>query len=219
LDGTALTEAKADCQKMKRAYRTSCLNNVRQISLAATIYAGENNDVLPGQQTGITSQTPTSGGFLGLGMCFQSKLIGDGRILYCPSFNARGKSTTFGSADYGPLLTTDSGGSIRSTYCWNPWAYTNDPTANNRLYPKLSNFPNSKTVLAMEILINQNPAATDTALNPDMVAHWKSKSVVVLFSDSSVKAVKYFPTFSRQLGIQAVATFIGRTALVPSLRR
>lgn len=126
-------------------------------------------------------------------MCYQSKLIGDGTILYCPSFNARGTSTTFGKAAYDPLLTTDSGGTVRSTYCWNPWAYTNGPNANNRLYPKLSNFRNSKTVLAMEILINQNLTASGTYLDPDKVAHARSKSVVVLFSDCSVRAVNIFP--------------------------
>lgn len=196
----ALSSAK------ERANRASCLGNVRQLSMAATIYAGDYNDFLPGPLNGITSQTHTrfvysdsanpsykvqkvlDGHFQNLGYLYALNLIGDGTVLFCPSFNS--KNSNFGKSAYSPVLTSDTGGAVRSTYCWNPWA---DAKTDVRLYPKLSSFKNSRTVLAMEILINQNPSATDTAINPLTVAHSQSKSVVVLYSDGSVKAVRIFP--------------------------
>jgi hypothetical protein len=42
----------------------------------------------------------------------------------------------------------------------------------------------------MEHLVNDNASATSMSLNPATVAHDKSKSEVVLYSDYSVKAVK-----------------------------
>jgi hypothetical protein len=108
-------------------------------------------------------------------------------VLWCPSFNA--KHSNFGKDSYSPIITTDSGGRVRSTYCWNPWA---DKNTTVRLYPKLSSFKTVKT-LSMEILINQNSAATGQYLDPAMVAHDRSKALVVLYSDGSVRAVKVFP--------------------------
>lgn len=190
----------------ERANRASCLNNMRQLSQAAVIYASDYNDVLPPYGSGnqITSQTSTrfvydgtanlklqkgsTTGFQNLGYLYAMNLIGDGTVLFCPSFNA--KDSQFGKLDYTPLLTSDGSGRVRSTYCWNPWADTNSP--NVRLYPKLSSFRGVKT-LAMEILINQNATASGTTLNPATVAHDRSKSLVVLYSDCSVKAIKIFP--------------------------
>ncbi len=196
----ALSSAK------ERANRTACLNNLRQIGAGAMMYATDSNDSLP-PNTGniISSQTGTrfvydnsaapstklakvlDGNYQNHGYLYALNYLGDGTSLYCPSFNS--KKSTFGKGDYEPLITTDSVGRVRSTYCWNPWA---DPVTEKRLYPKLGNFKGPK-VLSMEILINQNASASDTKLDPAMVAHSQSKSVVVLFSDFSVKALKIFP--------------------------
>ena len=194
----ALSSAK------ERAYRTQCINNVRQLSLAAIIYAGDSSDYLPGQTTGITSQTATRFAYSGTanlkltkgstvnfdnaGVLYAMNLIGDGSLLFCPSFNNR-PASTFGSAPYSPILTSDSGGRVRSTYCWNPWA---DSATNIRLYQKASSLK-PRNVVAMEILINDNTIAASQTLDPLAVAHNRSHSLVVLYGDNSVRAVNIFP--------------------------
>ncbi|HEX7655228.1 MAG TPA: hypothetical protein VF607_17090, partial [Verrucomicrobiae bacterium] len=89
---------------------------------------------------------------------------------------------------YSPLISTDSGGIVRSTYIWNPWA-----SATNggyyRIFPKVSSLKGGRTLM-YEYLVNNNTSQTDTSLNPKEVAHSRSKSVNVLYSDMSAHSVK-----------------------------
>jgi prepilin-type N-terminal cleavage/methylation domain-containing protein len=210
----ALSSAK------ERAKRASCLNNVRQISIGVSVYSSDSLDALPPSNikgynrvegehyarytyvdpngtAGKKLQKTLDGNFHNLGYLFAQNLIGDGGLLYCPSF-ASVPNSQLGAPAYSPLLTTDSGGIVRSTYIWNAWsAYNAAPGGGNpagyyRLYPKQSQLKGGK-VLMYEYLVNNNASPTDTSLNPAEVAHSRSKAVNVLYSDMSARSIKITP--------------------------
>jgi prepilin-type N-terminal cleavage/methylation domain-containing protein len=196
----------------ERANRASCLNNVRQISIGANMYATDSRDALPPSDikgynhvegehyaryiwidpagTPKLKVPPNSTAYHNIGYLYPAKFVGDGSTFYCPSYNS--KTSDLGKFRYQPLLTADESGIVRSSYIWNPWA-EKDPVKNGyyRIFPKLSNLTGKGTkVLMLEYLNNNNAVATDQKLNPETVAHSASRSVVVLFSDFSVRAVK-----------------------------
>jgi prepilin-type N-terminal cleavage/methylation domain-containing protein len=132
-----------------------------------------------------------------LGYVWGLNYIGDGAILYCPAMNV--KSLTANNAplqmeDYSPLLSTDASGNVRSIYCWNPWA---DPTSNARLYQKTSSFRQVHLML-MEYLVNGS--GPQTPLDPTTVAHSRSKTMSVLFSDFSARQIKITPKMWTEAG-------------------
>jgi prepilin-type N-terminal cleavage/methylation domain-containing protein len=207
----------------ERGLRTSCLNNVRQLVLGANMYATDYGDVLPpvwlpahtfqevaAEHYGRYIYTDPAGGsgvkvpntvtinqaFQNLGFLYPMHYAGDGTIFFCPSYNNKANSP-LGSAYYTPLLTTSvaipaigaAGGDVRSSYCWNLWANVAAP--NLRLYPKISSFQGVKCILN-EYFVPGGTAA-NPVVDPTQMAHDKSRSLVVAYSDFSVKAIKVTP--------------------------
>ncbi len=200
----------------QKAYLISCVNNTRQISVGAALYANDFSDWLPpssgiGSQTGLNvvaqeeygaviwqgpqntpklTHDPVVGTYENYGYLFLMNVAGDGGIFFCPAYNAKNVST-YSSTAYQPLLTPvnyTGFSSINGSYIWNPWVGAN----NVRLYQKSTDFKQHK-VLSMEHLVNANATATDMTMNPTSVAHDRFKQEVVLYSDYSVKGVKITP--------------------------
>src|SRR5580765_6275654 len=102
----ALSSAK------ERAKRTSCVNNLRQIGVAITVYATDNQDYMPPlkwrdgnpqypyevfRYTPVNVSPPTfdaDGGPYNLGTLWNAKIVSDGKIFYCPS-NPKGDNLTY----------------------------------------------------------------------------------------------------------------------------
>ena len=216
-----------------KAQRTSCLNNVRQLSQGAAMYATDANDYLPPVwlDPTVTSGSTTAHGFnnfqeehygrytyvpapgdpgppfplkkvvtsyfQNLGYLWALNYAGDGTMLYCPAMNVKSLTSAnqpLQMAAYSPLLTTGTDGNVRSIYCWNPWA---DATTSARLYQKTSTFHQTHLML-MEFLVNGTGVGTQ--IDPTTVAHSRSKTMTVLFSDYSVRQLKITPKMWTEAG-------------------
>jgi prepilin-type N-terminal cleavage/methylation domain-containing protein len=133
--------------------------------------------------------------FQNLGYLYPANYVGNGADFFCPSYNSKPQSP-LGELPYTPLLSTCkdidglSPGEIRSSYCWNLWASLG--ADNPRLYPKISSFKGMPKCLLNEFFV---PGGTQAApvIDPLQTAHNRSKSLVVAFSDFSVKSVQITP--------------------------
>lgn len=211
-----------------KAQRTSCINNVKQLSAGANMYAADYTDYLPpcwidptvgGGPTAVHGfnnfqeehygrylyeNNPNSpldpGGsyrvkdgvssyWQNLGYLYPLGMAGSGSIYFCPVYGTKPDNVTLqlAASDYSPLLTTDSTGDVRSSYVWNPWS---DPTTYARTYQKISQFQGVHTLL-MEWLLNST--GPGTPLDPGSVAHDRSRTMTVMYSDWSVKQVQITP--------------------------
>jgi prepilin-type N-terminal cleavage/methylation domain-containing protein len=134
--------------------------------------------------------------FQNLGFLYPANLAGDGSIYYCPSYNSK-PGSPLGSGAYSPLLTTSSGldgtatGDVRSSYCWNLWAALASP--NVRRYPKISSFPSGNVKCIMNEYFVPGGSAASPTVDPLQMAHSRSRSLVVAFTDFSVKSIQVTP--------------------------
>ena len=126
--------------------------------------------------------------FQNLGYLYPLGMAGDGTIFYCPAYNGKGlvtKQLGLAAENYSPMLTTDDAGIVRSSYVWNPWT---DAAGIRRQYPKITDFKSPRVIL-MENLVNNNTEPKGP-LNPATVAHDRSRTLTVAFSDQAVQQVK-----------------------------
>ena len=135
----------------QRAYLTSCLNNVRQISVGSAIYASDNNDwLLPVNPLGVTNvvnsiaQSETinyiwSGGsssqitpatslatgdyWHNLGYLLSMKCAGSGQVLYCPSYAVKPLSGSYSMSAYDPLITPKAFSTGAAWYALSSYAW------------------------------------------------------------------------------------------------
>ena len=126
----------------KQSSRADCANNLRQIGVAALIYAKDNADKLPYikySSTGslwypyemmrLGSATQISMGPEGVGMLWEAQLLKDGRVFYCPA-NQNDASNPFTYEYYDSpahpwpygVVDNNSGGNlyVRSGYVYFP---------------------------------------------------------------------------------------------------
>ena len=162
----------------------------------------------------------TDQSFQNLGYLFPAKYIGDGKSYFCPSYNSKNGSP-LGAQFYSPVLTTSKtttvdgdslvGGDVRSSYCWNLWADATT-SANPRLYPKISSFKSVKCLLN-EYFVPGGSAA-NPVVDPLQMAHDHSKSLVVAYTDFSVKALKCTPQMMKD-AYEPVGSNLGWSAGTP----
>ena len=198
----------------EKANRASCMNNVKQLTLGANIYATDSNDYWPpvylaahayNQVTAehyaryiytdpagaISNKVPNTitvnQAFQNLGYLYPMKLAGDGGVYFCPSYNAKPNSP-LGAQAYSPLLTTTTGGEVRSSYCWNCWASLTSP--NIRRYQKLSDIKGGVKCLVNEFFMPGGTSPASAVLDPMQMAHDRYRMLVVGYSDFSVQSIK-----------------------------
>ena len=167
-------------------------------------------------QTGTAPNTPVPKGvpsnnstgaaweFQNLGFLYDANLIGDGGVLFCPSFaNMSGSILTEQTYATPHFMSTDSGISggtprVRSSIDFNPHA---DTTTNVRLFQKTSDAAHvnggGHRLFAMDYVGGGDigTTTTPTGYNPYQFPHYPSKGWDVLFTDGSVKFCKNMTAF------------------------
>jgi prepilin-type N-terminal cleavage/methylation domain-containing protein len=199
----------------EKANRAQCVSNLHQLGLGYTMYAGDNSDNYPITQAGGNGVNVIKGGYYtrwvayaaGLegvkvdvnntaikwtdfGALMPAKFVGDGKVYFCPSLNA--KNSTLGSLWYSPILTfkasnpADGNGNVRCSYVCNP--RVDDPAAGNpkRKYPKASGVK-GRVLFAMDFIdYTQFSNLGEVLVAGTDFAHSRSKGWNCMFSDGSV---------------------------------
>jgi len=143
---------------------------------------------------------PHSGGqweFQNLGFLYNAKLVGNGKVLFCPSFaNAPGSILTAENYSTPVFMSTDNGLSggvprVRSSIDFNPHANT---TSNVRLFQKVTDTATASgghRLFAMDYIGGGSiGGTTPSGYNPYNFPHYPAKGWGVLFTDGSVKLCK-----------------------------
>jgi prepilin-type N-terminal cleavage/methylation domain-containing protein len=154
---------------------------------------GPANTPIP-QDEGLV-QTSWGSDFQNLGHLFAAKLIGDGKVMWDPSFDDK---SALSMAQYssprpistdGPLspAAMSPGGLCRSTIFFNPRVL--DATNSNylRAYQKVSQSGGHR-LFALDYIESQGSGGMPFA--PQYFAHYPSKGWVVLFTDGAAQFVK-----------------------------
>lgn len=215
----ALAKAK------EKAQRAECVSNMKQWGLAHHLYAEDYEGKFPTSRAGtnptnvirggyytywmyfnsaaVGSKLPQSFDFLGvnawtgIGLLYPQKLIGNGKVAFCPALNSKGSSK--GSQYYAKrgLLTasenppdTQNPGSVRTSYINNPWVVNPNGTSNDdltRRFQKSSQI-NGRKLFGMDFIDSSSwlPGG-DVDINGVDFAHSRSKGWSVLFTDNSVE--------------------------------
>lgn len=180
--------------------RAQCANNLRQNYVASMIYATEYKDWLPvnlvhtgsgmnrlndmhytyyvvigGTPNSFVPTNSQSFPFSDLGLIYHAGLAGNGSRFFCPDQ----WNTPFSASIYTPFLSTDSSGTVRSSYAFNP--RTSDPTNGvyYRRYQKTSDIEPHK-LFAVDYFAGSGFSTTPPS-------HFREGGWNVLFTDGSVQ--------------------------------
>jgi prepilin-type N-terminal cleavage/methylation domain-containing protein len=155
------------------------------------------NTKVPKQLGDAGKTTPYGFEFQNLGYLYALNLIGDGKVLWCPSFAAQSIlssdqysvpefMSTDGPASPNPLVGTTPG-QTRSTILFNPHMVNAAGGNTLRAYQKTTDVRGRK-LLGMDYLENPNGTSPlGMPFNALYFAHFPSKGWDVLFTDGSVK--------------------------------
>jgi prepilin-type N-terminal cleavage/methylation domain-containing protein len=217
----------------RRAKLAQCQSNFHQISVACYAYANDYNDYFPictwnldnsfiwpedssfvvlhvnafGQNkippNTLVNPGIQNGVFDCLGFLYETKMVGNGKVLYCPSFpdTSLFSATQFSNPFF---MSTDNYGDVRDSVLFNPHIIDPWGKASNayvRLYPKTSSIVPGK-VFATDCLktmtnnLYNSYSLTMTAFNQNTFAHYPSTGFDVLFTDGSVQFVQNITAFN-----------------------
>jgi prepilin-type N-terminal cleavage/methylation domain-containing protein len=210
-----------------KAKRVQCISNTKQLYVACSIYASDFKDWYPvwvdvpgghalndlrgehytryavGPSQSLPNVTvPQDNNALGfqfnnLGYLYAGKLIGDGKILFCPSYP---RNSVLSADEYaaphfmstcGPMSPDPNAnaGVVRSSYLYNPRMVDATNSMTLRAYQKVSQAPGHKLFL-MDYLENPNGSAPlGMPFNTTYFSHYPAKGWVVLFTDGSSRFI------------------------------
>jgi prepilin-type N-terminal cleavage/methylation domain-containing protein len=179
----------------RKAKLAGCQSNFHQVYVACNIYAGDYRDYFPICSWGganndfnvdeltsfvvvnnngvkLAANTPIqqgirSGLFSDLGYLYETGLVGDGKVLYCPSFS---DASLLGAGPFSnpSFMSTDAFGEVRDSMFFNPELV--NPIGgqyNQRLFPKTSSLIPGR-LFGMDCV--------DAQAGPDTFAHYPTAS-------------------------------------------
>ncbi|MFO1489263.1 MAG: prepilin-type N-terminal cleavage/methylation domain-containing protein [Verrucomicrobiota bacterium] len=119
-----------------------------------------------------------------LGYLYPGKYIGNGKIMWCPSFSQNSALSVYNYSTPS-FMSTDGGGIVRSSILFNPRQVAPTNAANTlRAYQKASTTPGHK-LFAMDYL--EAVSSGGMPFNADGFCHYPAKGWVVLFTDGAVR--------------------------------
>jgi prepilin-type N-terminal cleavage/methylation domain-containing protein len=203
----------------RKALRTTCLSNMKQIYTGVILYAGDFHDYYPICTVG----TANSGGkfnYLGgehytryvyasgyvntnvpsnynaddqnLGYLYAGGYAANPSIFFCPSFNGLpppNNSMSLSAYTTPSFMSTDGSGNVRSSYLFNPREVSASTGNNLRAYQRTSTTPGHR-FFTMDYVENATDGDPAGMLfNGATFPHWPSRGWNVLFTDGSVDYV------------------------------
>jgi prepilin-type N-terminal cleavage/methylation domain-containing protein len=222
-----------------KAKRTQCVNNLRQMYIGCTMYAGDSNDEYPswgGNALNTRAKNvidlsnyirwvvfggPVDGGrvpqdagkanaqgaqFENLGYLYPAKYIGDGRLLFDPSYPGTfpapalsGESySAQGYLSYGNI---NGSGGIRCSYTYNPVVQAGSGASGLRVFQKASQVTSRRAFIMDYIDTQMN--------NPSYFAHYTFKGWTMGFTEGSVLFSKPDPTTFNKIAAGGTPANIG----------
>jgi prepilin-type N-terminal cleavage/methylation domain-containing protein len=153
------------------------INQINGLWYTRYIYSGPADYKVP-QDLG---QGLAAGGqFQNLGYLYAAKFVGDGHVMFCPSFGQDSPLSEFNYAKPSFMSTGDDG-NCRSSYMFNPWI---EPTKSNlRIFQKGAQ-ASKRNIFIMDYL------SGDSKLTPPLTAHFMSRGWNLIFSDGSAAFAK-----------------------------
>jgi prepilin-type N-terminal cleavage/methylation domain-containing protein len=139
-----------------------------------------------------------AGVYENMGYFFMMKMIGNGKLLWCPSFSSGGGAISGLQMDnyYDPntgLMTTDGGGIVRSTYMYNP--RMQGPTSDTTPFPddnsKLRKYQKTGSIVGKDVFATDyleggsSSASPGTKFDSAHFAHYPGKGLMTLWTDGS----------------------------------
>ena len=212
----------------RRAVVAECQNNFHQVYVASFVYANDYRDYFPIfgvanafsyptdpayvvfnaiTEGGLSPNTQVNPGiqpgvFQNLGHLYETRMIGDGRILYCPGFP---DTSPLSAKPYSnpSFMSTDTNGWVHSSMMFNPEVVNpmgTLPSDRARLFQKTSSLIAGRLfgMDCLQVLMGYgiNTVITPAAFTPNTFAHYPSHNFNVLFTDGSVKFVRNDPAIN-----------------------
>ena len=136
-----------------------------------------------------------AGGVDCLGYAYVTKGLGDGKVLWCPSFPA--SSTIRNIADYSnpTYMSRNESGEVRGTMLFNPRLQDATNGVIERAFPKTSSTWSEPGSGGQHLFGTDYLASGPSAFSPDTFAHYPSPGFDCVFLDGSVQFVQSVPAF------------------------
>ena len=181
------------------------LNQIHQAQYTRyVVQTGPSGNTPVPQDVPSHNDTGAAWEFQNLGFLYNGRLIGNGKVLYCPSFgNAPGSVLTAETYSTPQFMSTDSGLSsgtfrVRSSIDFNPHADSNN--SDTRLFQKTSDaarMAGGHKLLGMDYIGGGSiGGTTPTGYNSINFPHFPSKGWDVMFTDGSVKLCKSMTAYN-----------------------
>jgi len=156
------------------------INVINGLWYTRYIYSGPASYKVPAD---LGQGLAAGGQFQNLGYLYAAKFVGDGHVMFCPSFGQDSPLSEFNYATPS-FMSTGSDGNCRSSYMFNPWV--NPGKGNIRVFQKGSE-ASKRNIFIMDYL------SGDSKLTPPLTAHFMSKGWNLIFTDGSAAFAKSKP--------------------------
>jgi prepilin-type N-terminal cleavage/methylation domain-containing protein len=176
-----------------------------------------------GAQNQLPPNTPVpqgiqSGRFDCLGYLYECRMVGDGKVLYCPGFP---DTSPLGAGSFSnpSFMSTDMYGEVRDSMYFNPEVVNpagEKPSDAQRIFPKTSSIIPGR-LFGMDCLdaLTNDLYYVQSGFSPDTFAHYPSQRFDVLFTDGSVKFVRSDSAFSHLRAMTDPGSGIGLAVFAP----